>query len=188
MSTTSRPSKLDMRLRNPTSTQRQWLQDTDLLAVRMLYTLRTPRRDFEGGGGSGAGAMAGQTPTAPIWNSRSRRDGNGNIRIHGDMRATRNCTRNPWSYLPSAGMTQPAPNPRKTAVNFTKNGLHEKQTICSRYSDPTAQAQNTCTSTYQEPDTEAQHMSAPRLHETPLRRVRLFTHGPRAALYLEPHN
>ena len=61
MSTTSRPSKLDIRLRNPTSTQRQWLQDTDLLAVRILYALRTPRRDFEGGGGSGTGAMAGRT-------------------------------------------------------------------------------------------------------------------------------
>ena len=122
MSTTSRLSKLDIRLRNPTSTQRQWLQDTDLLAVRILCALRTPRRDFEGGGGSGEGAMAGRTPIAPIWNPRPWRDGNGDIRIHWGLRDRRSCVGNIWSCLPSVGTTQ------RTETAEDRSSIHQEGT------------------------------------------------------------
>ena len=49
--------------KEPTSTPRQWLLDTDLLAVRILTFSGRASSDFGGGGGPGAGAMAGRTPT-----------------------------------------------------------------------------------------------------------------------------
>jgi len=187
MSTTSRPSKLDIRLRNPTSTQRQWLQDTDLLAVRILYALRTPRRDFEGGGGSGTGAMAG---------GRTRRHQPG---IH-DRGATATAV---FAYTETCELEEVvrgifgaallllvqlnASEPPKTAARFTKNGLHEKQAICSQYGDSTVRT----TSARLQIRSESRRPNIRQrldIQEAPLRRVRPFPHDPRAALHPKPHN
>lgn len=48
------------KLRNPTSTPRQWLLVTDLLAVRIRHPHFALRSRFGGGGGPRAGAMAGR--------------------------------------------------------------------------------------------------------------------------------
>ena len=186
MSTTSRPSKLDIRLRNPTSTQRQWLQDTDLLAVRILYALRTSRRDFEGGGGSGTGAMAGRT--------RRHQPG---IHDHGATATavsayTEACeleevVRGIFGAALLLLVQLNASEPPKTAARFTKNGLHEKQAICSQCRDSSARK------ILARPQTRSE---TPRpnirqrldIQEAPLRRVRPFPHDPRAALHPKPHN
>lgn len=102
------------------------------------------------------------------------------------MRVRRSCARNLWSCLPSTGTTY-APRPPKTAARSTKNGLHEKQAICSQYRDSTVRTTSARLKTRSETPSPNIRQRLD-IQEAPLRRVRPSPHDPRAALHPKPHN